>query len=93
MPRRSGRRLAGSAEDDRKESPLVANVRSLGGIDDQSGSAGLRKKGDTKSAETLWGSANLYYVTWSATGCQNAFVTGPSTTGIAAPVAGVSATR
>jgi hypothetical protein len=51
------------------------------------------KKGDTKSAETLWASASLYYATWSASGCQNAFVTGPSRTGIAAPVGGVSATR
>jgi hypothetical protein len=52
------------------------------------------KKGDTKSADAMWASANLYFATWSATGCANAAaVTGPSTVGIAASVGGVSATR
>ena len=53
------------------------------------------KKGDTKSAEAMWASANLYFVTWSTSGCGNwgVEIAGPSTVGIAAPVAGVSATR
>ncbi len=50
------------------------------------------KKGDTKTAETLWASVNLYFATWSASGCQNAWVIGYPVSGLAAPVGGVSAT-
>jgi hypothetical protein len=47
--------------------------------------------GDTKNAELAWDMANNYFAVWSEDGCETAFVTGPSTSGLAAPVTGVSA--
>jgi hypothetical protein len=51
------------------------------------------KKGDTKNAEVQWAAANMISELWSNTGCAGAAITGPSASGIAAPVVGVSATR
>jgi len=51
------------------------------------------KKGDTKSAEAQWAAANMIFALWTNTGCDGAAITGPSASGIAAPVGGLSATR
>jgi hypothetical protein len=78
-----------------KPSALREACNSLAGsmLNAEAEARNYEKKGDTKNAEAQWAAANMIFELYTNTGCVGAAITGPSASGIAAPVIGVSATR